>query len=89
MTVIVWAVMSVTAFAALLWLCDHGKWLFDLDTIGSPQKGTVMLQLPLLGQNGFLGGVVTPSIITGSSTAYSTASTRTGPEYSSGAALKG
>lgn len=56
---------------------------------GILQEGAAMLQEPLLGQNGFLGEVVTPSIIAGSNTgACSAASTSTEGESFPGAALE-
>lgn len=95
-TVIVFAVMTVTAFASaerplvLLWLCGHRTWLFALGTMVSLQKGAVMLQLPLLGQDGFPGEAVAPSIIMGSSSsACLIASSNTRAESFPAAALKG
>jgi len=53
------AVRTVSALVSakrpwvLLWLCGHRPWLFALHAMVSLQKHAVMLQLPLLGQDGF------------------------------------
>lgn len=89
-------VMTVTAFASaerpslLLWLCGCRTWLFALGTTVRLQKGAVILQLPLLGQDGFAGEAVAPSIIMGSGThACSIAPANTRTESFPAAALKG